>query len=158
MPRIKRMWVFASYMCPPDQEGVTANGTLFLRLFSSDSFEKKGPSTMPHVGTSLSVELDAGGIVLPALGLHLDPHAAVGRAVVSHADGDHIGAVAQETIASRETLALIEARGGARPGARALDWGEALELPVEGGGTARVSIAPAGHVLGAAQLVIDHPG
>jgi putative mRNA 3-end processing factor len=109
------------------------------------------------MGAPLPVELDAAGLLLPALGLHVDPHAPVARAFVSHAHGDHAGATAGETIASRETLALMEARGGPRA-ARALDWGDAVELPLAGGGAARVSIAPAGHVLGAAQLVVDHPG
>jgi putative mRNA 3-end processing factor len=42
-----------------------------------------------------------------------------------------------------------------------MDWNEPIELPVDrafGGGTARLSIAPAGHVLGAAQLVVEAAG
>src|SRR5207302_5380297 len=55
--------------------------------------------------------------------------------------------------------ALIQARRGEGPlGARCIGWDDAIELPLVSGGTARLTIAPAGHVLGAAQLVIDHPG
>jgi putative mRNA 3-end processing factor len=62
--------------------------------------------------------------------------------------------------ATPETLAIAAALGARTEEARALAWGDALELPVArelGGGTARLSLAPAGHVLGAAQLVVDHP-
>jgi putative mRNA 3-end processing factor len=108
----------------------------------------------------LEIESRAEGPYIAALDLHLDPRSDVRRAFVSHAHGDHIGAVRSgQVIASHETLRLIEARRReAPPGAHPLAWDGALELPLSSGGTARLSIAPAGHVLGAAQLVIDHPG
>jgi Cft2 family RNA processing exonuclease len=108
---------------------------------------------------TLEVEARPEGPYVPALDLYLDPQRDVARAFVSHAHGDHIeGHRSGLVIASRETLALVAARRAERPGeARALDWGESTELPLAGGGAARVSIAPAGHILGAAQLVVDHP-
>jgi putative mRNA 3-end processing factor len=116
------------------------------------------------------------GLYLPALDLHLDPRMPVARAFVSHAHGDHAGGAASgEVLASPETLALLGAR--ARQGrtedddpksgpvlatsARPIAWDGAVELPVlaaHGGGTARLSIARAGHVLGAAALIVDGPG
>jgi putative mRNA 3-end processing factor len=102
------------------------------------------------------------GLHLPALGLWLDPRAPVGRAFVSHAHGDHGGLDAQggTVLGSRETIALLDARRAVPlEGARTVGWDEWIEVRVEaayGGGTARLSIAPAGHVLGAAQLVVEH--
>ena len=103
------------------------------------------------------------GLYLPELELFLDPSVPVARAFVSHAHGDHAGALGSPfLVASRETLALAAARapagetlpqGTVSPG---LAWDESIELPTLEG-TARLSIAPAGHVLGAAQLVVDHP-
>jgi Cft2 family RNA processing exonuclease len=101
---------------------------------------------------SLPLEVRAGGLFLPALDLFLDPDRDVGTAFVSHAHGDHGGGWGSSTvIASRETLALLEARHGPIAGARALEWDQKIDL-----GGAQLSIAPAGHILGAAQLVVDH--
>jgi putative mRNA 3-end processing factor len=110
--------------------------------------------------TPLAIELRPGGLYLPSLELHLDPRADVPSAFVSHAHSDHAAARAGETFASYETRFLVEAR---RAEAIAGDvdvipWDGFVERRMTDGSTARLSIAPAGHVLGAAQLVIDHPG
>jgi putative mRNA 3-end processing factor len=117
--------------------------------------------------TTREPERTPAGLWLPELELHLDPHADVRRAFVSHAHGDHAGGAGSgEVFASPETLALLAARAGAEGGvaergrARPIAWDGAIELPVSpafGGGTARLSIAPAGHMCGAAALVVDGP-
>jgi len=105
---------------------------------------------------SLTLEVRPAGLYLPALDLYLDPSRDVPRAFVSHAHGDHDGGFASGTVlGSRETLALLAARHGALAGGMAVE--EALEMATPAG-MARVSLAPAGHVLGASQLVVDHPG
>jgi Cft2 family RNA processing exonuclease len=96
------------------------------------------------------------GLFVPALDLFLDPHAPVDRAFVSHAHGDHVApAAGGAAIASRETAALVRARYGFEA-SRELAWGEAIawDAPI---GPCVLTIAPAGHVLGAAQLVADTP-
>jgi putative mRNA 3-end processing factor len=109
-----------------------------------------------------SLERRPEGLYLPDLELFLDPSVPVPRAFVSHAHGDHAGALGSPfLVASRETLALAAARApaphtDAHAQVTGLAWGETVDLPTAGG-TARLMIAPAGHVLGAAQLVIDHP-
>ncbi len=115
-----------------------------------------------------TLERRAEGLYLPELDLFLDPSVPVARAFVSHAHGDHAGALGSPLLlASKETMALAAARAPTPPGQGAelaagvasdagLAWGEPFELPTAEG-TARLSLAPAGHVLGAAQLVIDHP-
>ena len=109
--------------------------------------------------TALAVTVDASGLLLPALGLHLDPVRDVPLAFASHAHGDHAGGAGAGTLlATRETIALLEARRGAKlAGARPLGFGESIDLALEGGAVARATLEPAGHVLGAAQLVVDHP-
>jgi putative mRNA 3-end processing factor len=87
------------------------------------------------------------------LSLYLDPDRPVARAFVSHAHGDHTaGSESGLVLASPETLSLVAARRGPVPGERPVGWDETVELD-----GMRLSLAPAGHVLGAAQLVIDHP-
>jgi len=106
---------------------------------------------------TLALEVRPAGLYLPALDLFLDPERDVPRAFVSHAHGDHgAGWSSGSVFASRETLALLQARRGAIPGARAIGWDESIEMATDEG-VAKIAIAPAGHVLGAAQLVVDHP-
>lgn len=116
------------------------------------------------MGEAFPIEVRPEGLYLAAIDLYLDPDRAVRGAFVSHAHADHTAADLSgfgAILASPETLALIEARRASRPDvARALGWDETIEVPIDrayGGGTARLGIAPAGHILGAAQLVIDHP-
>ncbi len=110
----------------------------------------------------LSVVMSSAGLFLPALDLHLDPSTGVQAAFVSHAHGARVGGLNSGTmLASKETLRLLELRPGPPPAGRVLGWNDSIERPLTaafGGGMARLSIAPAGHLLGAAQLVIDHPG
>ncbi len=110
--------------------------------------------------TPLPIELRPGGLYLPTLELYLDPRADVPWAFVSHAHFDHAGARAGATLASYETRALVEARREAPLAGevQVLPWDGFVERRMTDGATARLSIAPAGHVLGAAQLVVDHPG
>jgi putative mRNA 3-end processing factor len=110
---------------------------------------------------TLGLELQGGDLCLRALGLTLDPAGSAPAAFISHA---HVPGKALESgrvLASPETLAILASLGaGAGAGhGEPIGWADAVELPVDpafGGGTARLSIAPAGHALGAAQLVVDH--
>jgi putative mRNA 3-end processing factor len=114
---------------------------------------------------ALGIEVDECGLRLRALDLWLDPTRPTRAAFVSHAHGAR-GLAGGRVLASPETLALVRALGPPPAGSssdadmQALDWDASAELPIDrafGGGTARLSIAPAGHALGAAQLVVDHP-
>lgn len=105
---------------------------------------------------ALAVVARPEGLYVPALDLFLDPSAPVPRAFVSHAHGDH---VASETgaisVSSKETAALLAARFGL-PVSHPLAWGQeiAWEAPI---GPTVLTVLPAGHVLGAAQLIADTP-
>ncbi|MBL8715091.1 MAG: hypothetical protein JNL79_03810 [Myxococcales bacterium] len=96
------------------------------------------------------------GLLLSELGLHLDPSTAVPHAFVSHAHADHARAAAGGTIyCSPETAALLAARGPIGADVVTLDWDRRLEMRL-GGEAVSLSLAPSGHVLGAAQLIVDH--
>ncbi|MBI2392781.1 MAG: hypothetical protein HYV09_24560 [Deltaproteobacteria bacterium] len=104
-----------------------------------------------------ALEIRPAGAYLPALDLYLDPDRDVPRAFVSHAHADHGSGFASGTVlASSETMRLLSARHGPLAGEQVVDWDASLEMATDRG-MARVSIAPAGHILGAAQLVVDHP-
>jgi putative mRNA 3-end processing factor len=111
----------------------------------------------------LDLGADDAGLCLRALGLWLDPVGATAPSAavfVSHAHAATAAAARSgRVLASRETLALGSELSKAS--LVAMPWGEALAWPVDaahGGGEARLSIAPAGHMLGAAQLVVEYAG
>ena len=86
----------------------------------------------------------------------IDPHAPVPRAVVSHGHSDHARPDHEAVLATPETLAIMTARlGEGRAGRRqqALRYGEALDQ-----NGVRITLVPAGHVLGSAQVVLEWRG
>ncbi|MCX7383714.1 MAG: ligase-associated DNA damage response exonuclease [Alphaproteobacteria bacterium] len=86
-------------------------------------------------------------------GFHIDPLRAVDRAVITHAHSDHARPGHGAVLASAATLALMRARGIAGVSEQAAGWGEVVRL-----GEVDVSLQPAGHVLGSAQVVMEYRG
>lgn len=95
------------------------------------------------------------GIYVPAGDFHVDPGRAVDRAVITHGHADHARPGHRAVLATPETLAIMRARYGDRAGAsqQPLPYGETLRL-----GEVTVTLVPAGHVLGSAQVVLEHRG
>ncbi|MEP9400349.1 ligase-associated DNA damage response exonuclease [Sphingomonas sp. VNH70] len=91
-----------------------------------------------------------GGIYLPAIDAWIDPSQPVARALVTHGHADHARGGHGQVWATPETLAIMAARYGPQNGVP-VAYGESVTLgPVE------VGFVPAGHVLGSAQIVLDH--
>ena len=96
-----------------------------------------------------------GGLWCPAGGFHVDPGRAVAKAIVTHAHGDHCRPGHKALLASPETIRIAQTRYGetAFGQTQVLDYGVPLTI-----GDVRVTLAPAGHVLGSAQVVIERDG
>jgi putative mRNA 3-end processing factor len=94
------------------------------------------------------------GVFLPGAETWIDPSIPVARALVTHGHADHARSGHGETIATRETLAIMALRYGAAPASRPLALHERLAL--DDGIIAW--LAPAGHVLGSAQVVLERGG
>ncbi|MBM3459315.1 MAG: MBL fold metallo-hydrolase [Armatimonadetes bacterium] len=92
------------------------------------------------------------GIYLPGPGLRLDPHGPHPQAVVSHAHSDHVQSH-EEVLSTAATAALMRRRGVTRPRFRTLPFGAPTQV-----GEARVTLFPAGHVLGSAQVLVEWEG
>jgi len=95
------------------------------------------------------------GLYVEPADIFIDPPAPVDRAIITHGHSDHARPGHAHVLATAETLAIMRTRIGPNcaGSARALSYGEAL---THRGVTFR--LAPAGHILGSAQVVIEHAG
>jgi putative mRNA 3-end processing factor len=85
----------------------------------------------------------------------IDPVRPVPRAVISHGHSDHARPGMEAVWATPETLGIMKARYG--PDAGHLHHPLPPHQPVDFG-PVRVTLVPAGHVLGSAQVVVEHHG
>lgn len=94
------------------------------------------------------------GLYCPAADLFIDPTRPVPRALVTHGHSDHARAGHGAVLATPETLGIMGVRyGGEFCGTRQpLRYGEALTI-----GGVGISLHPAGHVLGSAQIRLAFP-
>jgi len=101
------------------------------------------------------VRVVLGGLYVEPGDFFIDPTRVVDRAVITHGHGDHARPGHAHVLATAETLAIMEARYGDKAGAsrQALTY----DTPVTINGVT-VWLAPAGHVLGSAQAVLEWQG
>jgi len=93
------------------------------------------------------------GLYCPAGGFYIDPPEPVAQAVVTHAHGDHARQGNACYHVARAGLGLMRERLGEPAAIEAYDYGEPFTL-----GEVRVSLHPSGHMLGAAQVRMEHAG
>ena len=98
------------------------------------------------------IEPRAEGIYLPGADAWIDPSLPKPRALVTHGHADHARGGHGAVLATAETLAIMATRYGPQNG-QPTGYGEAIEL-----GGVSIRFVPAGHVLGSAQIVLDHAG
>jgi putative mRNA 3-end processing factor len=110
------------------------------------------PSTIPF---EQWLKPDTAGLCCALGGFHIDPTRAVPRAIITHGHSDHARPGHGAVLATPETIAIMRARLGpeAAGSFQELHYGAPLGI----GGTT-VRLAPAGHILGSAQVVIEHRG
>ncbi|MEO6040757.1 MAG: ligase-associated DNA damage response exonuclease [Croceibacterium sp.] len=84
----------------------------------------------------------------------IDPSQPVTHALVTHGHADHARGGHGRTFATPATLAIMELRYQTREGAVPAAYGETLRLP----GAVDATFIPAGHVLGSAQILLEHAG
>jgi putative mRNA 3-end processing factor len=109
---------------------------------------------MPHPDTWLCVRPE--GLFCQPGEFYIDPVRPVARAVITHGHSDHARPGHTAVLGTAETLAVMRVRMGvefAGQTQQALRFGETLRL-----GDVDISLAPAGHVLGSAQVVMNYQG
>jgi putative mRNA 3-end processing factor len=93
------------------------------------------------------------GLYCEAGDFYIDPWGPVERAVITHAHGDHARWGSRGYLGSREGERVLRTRLGAEARIRTVEFGESRVL-----NGVRISLHPAGHILGSAQVRVEHRG
>jgi len=95
------------------------------------------------------------GLFCPAADAHIDPVRPVERAIITHGHADHARAGHGAVLATRQTLDIMGIRyGKGFAGSRqAVAYGEPVTVK-----DVQVTLYPAGHVLGSAQILLEAGG
>src|SRR5690554_5104739 len=93
------------------------------------------------------------GLYCEAGGFHIDPWMPVDRAVVTHAHSDHAHAGCGHYLTSSDGAGPLRVRVGPDASIQTLAYGEPVTL-----NGVRLSLHPAGHLLGSAQIRLEYRG
>ena len=99
------------------------------------------------------IELTDRGMYCAAGDFYIDPRRPVPRAVLTHAHSDHARPGHGRAIVARDGVRVFRTRLGDRAPLEPVDYGETVTLD-----GVRVSLHPAGHILGSAQVRVEHRG
>jgi putative mRNA 3-end processing factor len=93
------------------------------------------------------------GLYCAAGDFYVDPWRPVARAVITHAHSDHARAGSASYLTAERGVEILRDRIGAEATIQGTAFGETVML-----GGVSVSLHPAGHILGSAQVRIEHAG
>ena len=99
------------------------------------------------------LEIREAGLYCAAGDFYIDPIAPVERAVITHAHSDHAVPGGRHYLTAREGEALLRARLEDGASIQTAGYGESLRM-----GDVVVSLHPAGHILGSAQVRLERKG
>lgn len=102
------------------------------------------------------IEVRPQGLYCLPADIYIDPVKPVERAIITHGHADHARPGNREIFATPETLEIMQARypDDAPERVHKTAYGQVRELP----GGVTLWLAPAGHILGSAQIVLEHGG
>ncbi len=99
------------------------------------------------------IQLTDAGFYCEAGGFHIDPWRPVDRAVITHAHADHARRGSRAYLCAADGAGVLRIRMGADAVIETLPYGETTTI-----GDVAVSLHPAGHLLGSAQVCVEHHG
>jgi putative mRNA 3-end processing factor len=99
------------------------------------------------------LQLTDSGLYCPAGDFYVDPWRPVARAIVTHAHSDHARRGSRSYLCAQPGERVLRTRLGPEAQIEALPFGQTADLA-----GVRVSLHPAGHILGSAQVRIEHGG
>ena len=99
------------------------------------------------------VEPSSRGLYCAAGDFYIDPWQPVARAIITHAHGDHARIGSESYLCAARGLPVLRTRLGGDARIEGVRYGEARGI-----NGVKVSLHPAGHVLGSSQVRIEHGG
>lgn len=89
------------------------------------------------------------------IGVYIDPPQPQERAIITHGHADHARSGHGAILATPDTIAIMKARYGENCAGsfQSLEYGEPLAI-----GDVNITLFPAGHILGSAQVLLEHKG
>jgi putative mRNA 3-end processing factor len=93
------------------------------------------------------------GLYCPAGDFHIDAWQDVPRTIVTHAHSDHARPGSARYLTTPDGVHVLRHRMGAAPVIDSVDYGQSIDM-----NGVRASLHPAGHLLGSAQVRIEHKG
>ncbi len=109
-------------------------------------------SVIPRTEAQHWIEPHPHGIYVRPADMWIDPSRPAERALVTHGHADHARSGHGAVWATPETLAIMALRYGTEMGTP-VPYGDGFEA-----GGVKISFYPAGHVLGSAQILLEHAG
>lgn len=106
-----------------------------------------------HASKAPLLRVTPDGLYCEAGDFHIDPWRPVARAVLTHGHGDHARPGSAAYLGAAPGLGLLQRRLGADARIEPVAYGETRTL-----NGVTVSLHPAGHVLGSAQVRLEHRG
>jgi putative mRNA 3-end processing factor len=110
-------------------------------------------AVLPPRDSDAPVVQRAEGLYCPPGDFYIDPWRPVQRAVITHAHADHARSGHTHYLAAADAQHVLRTRLGEAISLQTLAYGERLDV-----GGVQVSLHPAGHVLGSAQVRLEHGG
>ena len=99
------------------------------------------------------IETTPGGLFCRSGDFYIDPRRPVQKAVITHAHADHARDGSRLYLCTPETGVLLKARLGTAARIETLEYGEVISI-----NSVRLSLHPAGHILGSAQVRLEKGG
>lgn len=93
------------------------------------------------------------GLYCQAGDFYIDPWQPVRRAVITHAHSDHARYGSQFYFAHKDSYHILKYRLGQDISLQTIDYGQSISI-----NGVKISLYPAGHVIGSAQVRIEHKG
>jgi putative mRNA 3-end processing factor len=99
------------------------------------------------------LEQTPAGLYCPAGNFHIDPWQPVQNAVITHGHGDHAHGGSKHYLAAKSSEHILRTRLGEDINLQTVEYGETITL-----NGVQVSLHPAGHILGSAQVRLERGG
>jgi putative mRNA 3-end processing factor len=103
--------------------------------------------------SSALLEFTSKGICCPIAGVYIDPWIPVDRAIITHTHSDHAHPGSHHYLIHKDSVPVLKLRLGENVSYQAMEYGE--KIIING---VRFSLHPAGHIIGSAQVRVEHKG